>query len=161
MNRVLAVVVNILLVLLQICVTPMFKIGLLNYNFALVCIVVFSCLCGGKTAIFNAVLISLILDIHTSKVPGAIFVIYLVLAVLVQSISKHMFNRNLWISLIFVIISTLVSELLVYWIFYAFKHMAYTSLVLSGIILPQCLINGLLCPIVFWLFKSVLKVKRV
>lgn len=161
MNRVLAIIINVLLVLLQICVTPMFKIGWLNLNFALVCIIVFSCLCGGKTAIINGVLISLILDIYISKVPGTFFLIYLVLAILVQAISKHMFNRNLWISLLFVILSTLISELLVYWIFYAFSGMAYNSVVLSGIILPQCLINGVLCLPVFWLYKKVLKVKRV
>ncbi len=161
MNRFLAVVINVALVLFQICITPMFKIGWVNYNFALVCIIVFSCLCGGKTAIFNAVLISLILDISVSKVPGTFFIIYLVLAILVQTVSKHMFNRNFWISLMFVVISTLISELLIYWIFYAFKSMAYTSLALSGIILPQCLVNSLICLPIFWLFKSVLKVKRV
>lgn len=161
MNRLFAIIINVLLVILQICITPMFKIGWLNYNFALVCIIVFSCLCGGKTAVLNAVLISMIIDIHVSKVPGTFFLIYVVLALLVQVISKHMYNRNLWISLLFVVISTLISELLVYWIFYAFNSMAYNAVVLPGIILPQCLINALLCLPVFWLFKSVLKVKRV
>lgn len=161
MNRWLAVIVSVALVLLQICVTPLFKIWGLNYNFALVCIIVFSCLCGGKTAIFNAVLVSFIYDCYVSKVPGTYFLIYMVLAVTIQAISKHMYNRNLWISLMFVVISTLISELLIYWIFYAFNSMPYTSLALSKIIFPQCIINAVLCLPVFWLFKSVFKIKRV
>lgn len=161
MNRWLAIIISVMLVLLQICVTPMIKLWGLNCNFALVCIVVFSCLCGGKTAIFNAVLLSLIYDIYVSKVPGTYFLMYLILALLIQAVSKHMYNRNLWISLLFVVISTLISELLMYWIFYAFNSMAYNSLALSRIILPQCIINTLLCLPVFWLFKSVLKIKRV
>ena len=161
MKRWLAIIINVLLVLFQICVTPRFKIAGINYNFALVCIIVFSCLCGGKTAIVNAALVSIIADIYISKVPGTYFLIYLVLAILVQAISKNMYNRNLWISLVLVLISTLISELAVYWIFYAFNKMAYNALALSGIILPQCLINGVLCLPVFWLYKSVLKIKRV
>lgn len=161
MNRLLAIIISVVLVLLQICVTPMIKIWGINYNFALVCIVVFSCLCGGKTAIFNGAVLALIYDIYISKVPGTYFLIYFIIAVLVQTISKHMFNRNFWISVLFVVISTLISELLIYWIFYAFNSMAYNSLALSKIILPQCLINALLCIPVFWLFKSVLKIKRV
>ena len=35
-----AVIISVMLVLLQICVTPMIKLWGLNYNFALVCIVV-------------------------------------------------------------------------------------------------------------------------
>lgn len=161
MNRWLAIITGVVLVMIQLCITPMFKIGWLNYNFALVCIIVFSCLCGGKTAIFNAVLISFIYDTYVSIVPGTYFFIYVVIAVLVQTVSKYMFNRNLWISLLFVVTSTLISELVVYWIFYAFNSMAYNSLALSRIILPQCLINTLLCLPVFWLFKTVFKVKRV
>jgi len=161
MNRCLAIVINILLVIMQICITPMFKIGWLNYNFALVCIIVFSCLCGGKTAVINAIGVSLIYDIYISKVPGTFFLIYTILSLLVLVISRHMYNRNLWLSVAFVVFSTLVSELVVYWVFYAFNSMAYTSLALSGIILPQCLINAVLSLPVFWLYKSVLKVKRV
>ena len=161
MNRCLAIILNVFLAILQICVTPMFKIGWLNYNFALVCIVVFSCLCGGKTAVFSAVIVSLIIDIYVSKVPGVYFLMYTVLALLIQIVSKHMYNRNFWISLLFVVISTLITELLIYWIFYAFNDMAYNSLVLPKIILPQCFLNAVLCVPVFWLFKSVFKVKRV
>ena len=161
MNRWFAIIVSVLLVLLQICVTPMLKIFGLNYNFALVCIIVFSCLCGGKTSIFNAVILSVIYDIYISKVPGTYFLIYLIISISVQAISKHMFNRNLWISIFFVVIATLISELLIYWIFYAFNSMAYNSLALSKIILPQCFVNALICLPVFWLFKSVFKIKRV
>jgi len=160
MNKVLAVIVSLALTIFQLCVTHTFKIGWLNYNFALVCIVVVCCLYGGKCGIVNAVFVSFIYDIFASKIPGTYIYIYLAIALIVQIIAKHMFSRNIGASLIFVFVSTLVSELIVYWLFYAFNGMAYSAFALSKIILPQCIINSVICLIVFWFYKSVLKIKR-
>ena len=160
MNKVLAIVVSAILTIIQVTVFPMLKIGWINYNFALVTIVVLCCLCGGKTAIINAAIVSFIYDIFASDVLGTYILIYMLIAIIIQLLSKHMFSRNIKASVVFTLAATLISELVVYWICYAFNGMAYNAFVLSKIILPQCIVNLVVCLVVFWLFKSVLKVKR-
>lgn len=160
MNKFLAVVVSILLTILQVTVFPWLKIGWINYNFALVCIVIMSCLCGGKTAIINAVAVSVIYDVFASKIPGTFIIMYILIAIIIQFIARRMFSKNIKASVFFVIGATLVSELVMYFVFYAPKGMAYNAFALSKIILPQCGVNLVICIVVFWLYKSVLKVKR-
>ena len=160
MNKVLAVLMSIALTIIQLTITPMFKIGWLNYNFALVSIVIVCLLCGGKTGIVNAIVVAVIYDVFASKVLGTFVVLYLLIALLVELIAKHMFNCNAYIAVIFVFTSTLITEVLIYCGFYAFNGMVYNAFALSKIIFPQCLINSVVCLIVFWFYKSVIRLKR-
>lgn len=161
MNKFLTFFSCAVFTMLQLTVMPMLKIGWLNYNFALACIVVVCLLSDKIVSIPNALIIALIYDIFASFAPGMYFIMYITIAFIVIEISKHILGANAWISVLFVFVATLITELLSYWIFYAFNGMAYNAFVLSKIILPQCLINCIVGLIFYWFYKFVLKLRRV
>lgn len=160
MNRFLAVVFSVFLTVLQVTVTPELKIGWINYNFALVCIVIVCLLCGGKTGIVNAFFVALVYDSFASFYPGTYLIAFLFVALIVEIIAKRMFDVKVLIAVFFVFAVTLITELIVFWFFYALNGMAYNAFALSKIIFPQCFINSAAALVVYWIYKFVFKLKR-
>ena len=94
MKNIITCLVGVLLLLLQVTILPMMKIGWINYHLALVSVVVVTLLYEPKFSLFFAALMGFLLDVTGGLYLGYYTLVYLGASCIVLFFSKLMYNKS-------------------------------------------------------------------
>ena len=152
MKKIVIVLISILLLILQVSITPYFKIGWINYNLVLTSVILVTLLYDRNLALVNALICGFLYDIVASRYLGVYTALFLLTVVVVTLISKMMYKKMVLSAVLITFVMTVVTELAVYWMFYVLGGAENNTFVLSKIILPQALVNSGVSVVLFFLY---------
>ncbi|MBO5454018.1 MAG: rod shape-determining protein MreD [Clostridia bacterium] len=156
-RKVIFVIINILLLLLQVTIFPGFKIGWININLALISVIFTALFTDDALFIVNGFVIGFWFDILAYRYMGYYTLLFMGIALIIKLFSK-MVNRYGFITgLVIVFVTTFLTEIITYWTHFVVKGIEYNSFVLTKIIMPQALINTASAVFLFWFYLWLIK----
>ena len=156
-RKVIFVIINILLLLLQVTIFPGFKIGWININLALISVIFTALFTDDALFIVNGFVIGFWFDILAYRHMGYYTLLFMGIALIIKLFSK-MVNRYGFITgLVIVFVTTFLTEIITYWTHFVVKGIEYNSFVLTKIIMPQALINTASAVFLFWFYLWLIK----
>ncbi len=159
MKKYMNIIITLLLILLQVTILNRIKIFGINYNMALVSVIIVSALSENKIAIINSIIAGILYDIFACYNVGWHLVMFLIITVFMSLMVKYMYQGSMITVAILTAIFTIITELILYNFGYAAPQNC-GSFAFLRFILPQTIINTLLSVILFPLFKKINKSKN-
>ncbi len=149
------VIISVLLTVLQVSLTSYFKIGWLNYNFALVCVIMTAWIFDDAyLAYSNAVITGIMLDVFSSHFLGYNTSVFVILVTVLLFLSKQMYKRSFTACILLSFLITVLTEFLTYLIFFMPYGLSDNAFALSKIIFPQGLVNCIPGAVVYLIFTA-------
>lgn len=159
MKKLLNIIITILLIIIQVTVLCRFKIAGLNFNLALVCVVIVSAVADVKTSIVNAVIAGVLYDVFACYTVGWHLIMFTVISLLMYAMVKYMYHGSFIAVAVLTAVLTLITELILFNFGFTYPQ-NYGSFVFLRYILPQIFINTLSSLILFSLYKKINKNKE-
>lgn len=153
MKKALIVIISVLLTVLQVTLTSHFKIGWLNYNFALMCVIMSAWIFDDNgLAYTNAIVVGFVYDMFSGYFMGYNTLIFVILVAVLLFLSKQMYKRSFAACIMLSFFVSVITEFITYLIFFIFGGYNDNAFALSKIIFPQGLVNCVAGVIVYFLF---------
>jgi rod shape-determining protein MreD len=164
MKKALIVIISVLLTVLQVTLTSNFKIGWLNYNFALMSVVIVAWIFDDASLVYlNAIFTGVVHDLFSAHFWGYNIIMYIVFAFVLLFLSKQMHKRSIAACLLLSFFVTVISEFITYLVFFAAYGLSDNAFALSKIIFPQGLVNcipGIIVYVIYTILDDRLKIQK-
>lgn len=152
--RALSVVLVVLLAVLQTTVIHGFSVFHTVPNLLFIAVVCYSLLHADYSALVFAAACGLVLDVTGGRVVGINTLFCLYAAYFCIRISGSLFNRNVFVSMVFVLLLSVVYELLIYVLYFAIWGYGAFGYALLHKILPAVLYNFIVTLLIYPLTRS-------
>ena len=160
LRKLLTVILSIVLLVLEVTILTKINIYWLNIKFGLILIILVSWLSNIRFGLLHSMIIGALYDVLTYRGVCFYLVLFLIVSLVVFYFSEKANVKKAYICLIITLITTILVEFITYFISYYSFRTTMTAYALSGIILPQALVNVVVCFILFFVYRGLCPTKE-